>query len=333
MCSSMDVLPPFLTAQFLDAVASGGTHEDEALGIDIINNSSNINNNGKQVIVGLTASFTNRDSFHNGHREEVVVEEEDGAMKNSRLFVPDPWSSVGAGSSTMISNNIGLFGGGATNNSILKGISSSPSNNTMNTLALSASTPTVPSLVRHGHHHHHQSLLSFVEPPTATHGTLQSPFPLTLSSSQCQLVVPATTSDIPAFIFVPVQSMDRSSRHLQLGRSHSDPSPRGTSVSSLSSKQTRSRFHYNDDDGHRHIHTFDGDSDVDAMTSSAAVGVIVQEDDVSLLADNPDEDDQAILPRSTCDVLANTGIFDEMATAAADGYDDDDDDGRGDYHI
>ena len=324
----MEALPPFLTAQFLDTVATGGMHEGKALAIDDDNN--NNNNKGQQVLVGLTASFINRDSFHNDYREEaeeVVVVEEDGAMKKSRLFGPDPWRKVDAGPSTMISNNIGLFGGAATNNSILKGISSSPSNNTMNTLSLSASTPTVPSLVRHGHHHHHhQSLLSFVEPPSATPGTLPSPFPLTLSPSPCQLVVPATTCDIPAFIFVPVQGMDRISRHLQLGSSYHDPSSIGSSGTSPSSKLTRSRFPYNDDDddddGHCHIHTIDDDSDIDAVTTSAAVGIIVQED-VLLLADNPDEDDQDILPRSTCDVLANTGLFDEMA---ADG---DGDDGLG----
>jgi len=334
MCSSMDVLPP-LTAQFLDAVGTGtgigggggknyaafdDEEDDKSPGMN-----SN-NNNGQQVLVGLTASFTNSVSFHNDLREE-----DDEAVKNSRCFVRDPWSNVTAGTSMMMSNNVGLFGGDATNNSILKGISSSPSNNTMNTLSLSASTPTVPSLVRHRHHHHHhhQSLLSFVEPPptadaTTTPGTPPSPFPLTSSPSPSpspsQQVLQVTSRDIPAFIFVPVQSMDSSSPNLHLASGSCGLSP---------SKLMMSRFHYNDDiNSHEqnscHIHAMDENSNVDAVTtnSSAAAVVVVQEDDVSLLADNPDEDDQDILPRSTCDVLANTGIFDEIA----------DGDGHGDIY-
>jgi len=322
MCSSTDVLPP-LTAQFLDAVGTGtgigggggknyaafdDEEDDKSPGMN-----SN-NNNGQQVLVGLTASFTNSVSFHNDHQEK-----EDEALRHARCFVPDPWSNVTAGPSMMMSYNIGLFGGDATNNSNLKGISSSPSNNTMNTLSLSASTPTVPSLARH--RHPHQSLLSFVDPPTAdattNPGTPPSPFPLTSSPSPSpspsQQVLQVTSRDIPAFIFVPVQSVDIISRNLHLASDSCGSSP---------SKLMMSRFHYNDDSSshkhnHCHIHAMDENSNVDPITTTntsaaVAVAVVVQEDDVSLLADNPDEDDQDILPRSTCDVLANTGIFDEI---------------------
>jgi hypothetical protein len=93
-----------------------------------------------------------------------------------------------------------------------------------------------------------------------------------------------SSSDIPAFIVFATKNYKYSH---QIGRIDADGCGRENKTSCGDGVSNVSSFRYDNT-------------------------VVIQEDDVSLLADNPDDDDHDILPRSTCDVLAHTGIFDEM---------------------